>query len=238
MKKFVHQRLNETIEKYGWLITGVPGGAIYTVGLVDKFSHPEMMIHDLSPGMSEDILRVAVERVSHGYDYILTDSLHDNVIVGFNVKSIPVDKSNFGDWLGQAADYHKDDFQAVQLLWPDAGGLFPGDEGFQCKSQLRFDVRRPEYDAMEERSAPGQLCAVCGQPIDAGHDHDIKIKSKPCPICSKVQEFSVSARAFDEWQRGKKIQDAFPRLTKANREALITGLCEECWAKVFDKEEE
>lgn len=166
-KRFPIPQLNESIDKYGWIITGVPGGAIYTVGMLDKFGHPELMIHGLPPIKADHILREAVRRLVEGHSFQVPNELHDQVVKDYQVKSIAVDTSNFNDWLGQAAEYHGEDLDAVQLLWPDKSRRYPGDEGYDpmYATQKRFDVRRPEYDQIEEVHVPGDDCSLCNKPL-------------------------------------------------------------------------
>lgn len=59
-----------------------------------------------------------------------------------------------------------------------------------------------------------------------------------CPICGAVREVRVNSDDYAEWQAGKLIQDAFPYLSMAEREALITGFCVPCWNAMFGEEEE
>ena len=54
-----------------------------------------------------------------------------------------------------------------------------------------------------------------------------------CPWCGKASVFEVSK---DVWNNGLKayndgahIQDAWPTLTPSQREAILTGICDNCW---------
>lgn len=55
-----------------------------------------------------------------------------------------------------------------------------------------------------------------------------KINSIDLPLTE--EEFEA---AFENWQDNVKIQDAFPTLTPAQREFIMTGYTEEDWAKMF-----
>jgi hypothetical protein len=51
---------------------------------------------------------------------------------------------------------------------------------------------------------------------------------------------TVTATAFDRWQSGTLIQDAFPHLTDGQREFLISGMCPGCWdelCRIHDERE-
>lgn len=59
-----------------------------------------------------------------------------------------------------------------------------------------------------------------------------------CPFCGKVTEVLVPARGYRLWQEGELIQNALPDLCLTDRETLISGLCLDCQADVFDAEME
>ena len=56
----------------------------------------------------------------------------------------------------------------------------------------------------------------------------IKIE-KTCPLCGKKQIVMVKCEDDDKWKNGGLIQTAVPYLTPSEREALITGICDDCW---------
>jgi hypothetical protein len=56
----------------------------------------------------------------------------------------------------------------------------------------------------------------------------IKIETT-CPFCGKKQIVTVKSEDYDKWKNGEFIQTAFPYLTPSEREALITGICDDCW---------
>lgn len=62
-----------------------------------------------------------------------------------------------------------------------------------------------------------------------------------CPFCGKEQYILVNENDLVAWHNGELIQNAFPYLSANEREALKTGICSECWDKMFsfpDEEEE
>jgi len=59
-----------------------------------------------------------------------------------------------------------------------------------------------------------------------------------CQWCIYGVDLEVDQRAFDDWQRGKFIQDAFPELSAGLRELFISGTCDWCWDKMFPPEED
>ena len=60
---------------------------------------------------------------------------------------------------------------------------------------------------------------------------NILIKA-PCAFCNKIVEFYVDKDAYDKWQAGMLIQEAFPTLSVGRREFMISQICEQCFAKL------
>lgn len=60
----------------------------------------------------------------------------------------------------------------------------------------------------------------------------VQIK-RTCPECRKKQSVKVYQEDFDRWQAGTHIQNAMPYLDANSREMLLTGICPECWDKMF-----
>ena len=58
-----------------------------------------------------------------------------------------------------------------------------------------------------------------------------------CPICHVAHEIEVPMDRFFLWKGGMSTQDAFPSLSADEREMLISGICPQCWDKMFGKEE-
>jgi hypothetical protein len=64
--RFRHEILNRMMKQHGWVATGVPGKAIYTVGLMTLYNHPEVAIHAMAGGQSKAIIDVAVQLLRQG----------------------------------------------------------------------------------------------------------------------------------------------------------------------------
>ena len=59
-----------------------------------------------------------------------------------------------------------------------------------------------------------------------------------CRLCQKDQKLTVPAEGLRKRQAGALIQDAFPELSKGDRELFVSQTCGECWDKMFALEEE
>lgn len=59
-----------------------------------------------------------------------------------------------------------------------------------------------------------------------------------CRTCKKEFIFEVFTDALEDYQQGALIQRAFPELSKATRELMISNTCDECFKKMFPPESE
>ena len=60
-----------------------------------------------------------------------------------------------------------------------------------------------------------------------------------CTLCGKGHETFILDRArFERWQAGEFIQVAFPGLSAADREVIMTGTHDECFNRLFPDDEE
>ncbi|MCH9846155.1 MAG: hypothetical protein K0U53_01430 [Betaproteobacteria bacterium] len=60
----------------------------------------------------------------------------------------------------------------------------------------------------------------------------------PCPMCGYSTDVCVSRPSHNAWREGAPIQQAMPYLDANEREALITGICAECWDTHMTSDEE
>lgn len=60
------------------------------------------------------------------------------------------------------------------------------------------------------------------------------VRTIKCVECGKPVTVEYDSGDYSDWKNGKYIQDAFPYLTADEREMLKTGICHDCWAKMFE----
>jgi hypothetical protein len=53
--------------------------------------------------------------------------------------------------------------------------------------------------------------------------------------CGAKGEIFVNSADEQDWRNGRLAQNAFPYLSRAQREQLITGICPGCWNKIFEE---
>lgn len=66
----------------------------------------------------------------------------------------------------------------------------------------------------------------------------ITIKTKACMVCQKSSLLQLDYDAVQKFEAGAFVQDAFPDMSPADREMLITGTHPDCWDKIFPEDEE
>lgn len=57
-----------------------------------------------------------------------------------------------------------------------------------------------------------------------------------CANCGQSRPVSCTEEQYRRWQSGAKIQDAMPDLPAAERDLLLSGICETCWREIFHEE--
>ena len=57
-----------------------------------------------------------------------------------------------------------------------------------------------------------------------------------CIKCAEAQHITVGNADLDAWENGALIQDAMPYLSADDREILISGICGECFDKIYGVE--
>lgn len=61
---------------------------------------------------------------------------------------------------------------------------------------------------------------------------------KSCSCCNTRRVVEMDDKAYVRWMHGEYIQDVAPELSVDDRELLISGICGECFDKMFGEEEE
>lgn len=55
-----------------------------------------------------------------------------------------------------------------------------------------------------------------------------------CNSCNEMHQLEVYKEDVIDWENGKLIQEAMPYLPADARELLISGICGECFMKLFE----
>lgn len=62
------------------------------------------------------------------------------------------------------------------------------------------------------------------------------ILTATCPFCGCINEVAVYEDDYIKWRKGASAQKSFPYLTPNEREIIISGICPDCWDKMFGAE--
>ena len=126
--------IREVIDKYGWWVglihsDGEAPEFAYTIGLYEKFGHPEIIIFGLAPESMHGILNHCGDMIRGGKRFRLGESVSD-VLDGYDVRFRAVTaQASYADYLGYGCRHYGDQvFPVLQLLWPDKQQRFPGDD--------------------------------------------------------------------------------------------------------------
>lgn len=145
-------RARTIIAEHGWMIQGVfptatsPGTPFaYTIGLTAS-GVSELVISGLDANTAGSILNAAARR--H-----LAEELRPGMVVE-GLASVPfvVVAAPFAE-VGMARNMYGDRVGAVQLVWPDEGGAYPGDE--------RWSLGDAYVESAGRRPNAERICARC-----------------------------------------------------------------------------
>lgn len=131
-----NQRTVSDIEKFGLSViliqaTDYLPSFAYSIGLWQKFGHPEIICFGLSIETLHGLINDAAEMVKNG-GTIETGKQYDDFFESDTTEFVKVDSRNLPDYFGTAIDfYDSGDFSALQLVWTDRNNKFPWNEGFE-----------------------------------------------------------------------------------------------------------
>lgn len=117
------------IAEHGWMVQGVGGQPpfAYTIGLTE-YGHPELLLTGLDPRRAQPLLNDLARPVKDtGRRYEPGERVPE-IIKGYDVLVHgPIDPRQAQ--MNQALNLYGG-IDALQVLWPDKNGIFPGQSGF------------------------------------------------------------------------------------------------------------
>src|SRR4051812_26406854 len=120
----------EHIEKYGLSVvlleaTDYLPSFAYSVGLWEKYNHPEIICFGFSQKMLHTLINDVANVVKSGTT-IATEVPYDDFLKGTDTVFVKVDPSYFDNYFGAAISYYQSrNFDALQFVWPDRNNKFP-----------------------------------------------------------------------------------------------------------------
>lgn len=66
----------------------------------------------------------------------------------------------------------------------------------------------------------------------------VGFNTQPCSVCQETSKLLLPTEAWQAWEGGTYVQDAFPWLSADERELLITGTHSQCWDVLFPSDDD
>jgi len=130
------EKTRSHIDKYGLTVILIKATDYlpsfgYSIGLWEKYQHPEIISFGLTPETIHGIINNAANIVKAGRK-IKTQTAYSEIFEGANAEFVNVDARNLHDYFGTAIDfYNTDKFPALQLIWTDRNNRFPWEHDFE-----------------------------------------------------------------------------------------------------------
>lgn len=131
--------LNQTkvnIEKFGLQVIMVSStdylpSFAYSIGLYEKYKHPEIICFGLSDKLGHEIINDVASLIKNG-ETIRANTNYNTIFENSKAEFLSIDPKNIDDYFGAAIEYYNtDSFPALQLIWTDKNNRFPWEENFQ-----------------------------------------------------------------------------------------------------------
>ena len=102
----------------------------YTIGVEDLLTHPELVAVGLDGEFSSRLFAEFVDHLRSGGELPVSQPFVGMLGGELPCVLLPVDVDTHADWFVGAADHYSHrPFRMLQLVYPDASGRFPWDDG-------------------------------------------------------------------------------------------------------------
>lgn len=153
------QRTLSDIEKHGLSViiverTDYLPSFAYSIGLWQKYKHPEIIMFSLSSSTLHAIINDVADFIKEGHP-LEAGRPYDDFFEKGRAQFVNVDKRNLEDYFGYAIDFYDTfDFPALQLVWTDRTDKFPWEEGFEEEFLFKQPLldRNAEFKFREEKN--------------------------------------------------------------------------------------
>lgn len=154
------RKIIEDVKQFGFHIAFVPEdeylpGFAYTIGLMNTYEHPEIILFGLNQQLLGGILNGIGEEIKSGKTY-KPNIEYENILSNYPVKFLEVKKEHYQDYLGYAGWFYDNTFEfpAYQLIWTDKESKYPWDDGFNENWKFKQPIldRNTDFKFYEERS--------------------------------------------------------------------------------------
>jgi hypothetical protein len=150
----------ENIEKFGSHLAlhepdnYLPGFA-YTIGLYQKFKHPEIICFGLNNDVMGAMLNHACELIKQGISFE-PNKQYEGFLKDYKIQFLKVEKDFYADYVGYAGWFYdySFDFPLLQIVWTDKHHKFPWEEDFKPEWKFKQPLldRNSDFKFYEERN--------------------------------------------------------------------------------------
>lgn len=133
------KRVRDSVARNGFHITSVAAedepGFTYSTGIYQSDAIPEIIISALPPNLSAELISQYVDR------FRATGPIVGKRITAvkerFDYYLVPVPLKRIRDYVLATTKYYgKNEFEYLQLVYPDTEGLFPYEDGYDYDQEL------------------------------------------------------------------------------------------------------
>ncbi|HEU4551713.1 MAG TPA: DUF4262 domain-containing protein [Chitinophaga sp.] len=151
--------IQNKIDQYGCYIVLVEAddylpGYAYTIGLHQKFGHPEIICFGLSIDMLGRLLNNACALIANSAS-LYPDQLYQDFLEDYPIQFLPVETSYYSNYMAICSNFYStDDYPSLQMVWPDKKSLFPWEQGFNPAWKFKQPLldRNTDFKFYEERN--------------------------------------------------------------------------------------
>jgi hypothetical protein len=156
--KQAKEQIIKDVKEYGCHLAlletdGYSPAFVYSIGLFENYKHPEIVIFGLPINTMGSIINGIKDQIQNGTTF-KTDINYSDVLNGFDVQFIEVDKENYPDYFGYGGWYYNKnfDFPVLQLIWPDKEAKLPWDNNFNSDWKFKQPLldRNTDFKFLEE----------------------------------------------------------------------------------------
>jgi hypothetical protein len=142
----VHDRMEDAVRgnvaEHACHVMKVPAddegpGFAYSIGLTKTYGQPEVICFGLSAEVMHWMINELRDRMANGETFADGQRV-TGLIEGYDCELRKVRVSRYREFLGYALWFYAgDEFEALQIVWPDKARRFPWDDGYSVPVELQ-----------------------------------------------------------------------------------------------------
>ena len=149
----------KNIEEYGCHLILIEGdnycpAFVYSIGLYQKFGHPEIICFGLKTNVMAAIINHASSLIQEG-NTLIPETPYKGFLEGYDIQFLQVEREFYQNYVGYGGwFYNTFDFPLLQLVWPDKNHYFPWDNDFNPDWKFKQPLldRNTDFKFYEEKN--------------------------------------------------------------------------------------